>query len=243
MRLPRIHHPAPLAAGQRVELQEAAANHLTRVLRLAAGAPVILFNGEGGEYEAVIRESNKRHVIVELGAFHAIEREPPLELWLAQGISRGERMDYTIQKAVELGVSRIIPLFTEHCNVRLDGERLEKRLQHWHGVIVGACEQCGRNRLPEIASAVTLLQWLATPGEGLRLVLDPDANRSLAQLPPPAGRVILLIGPEGGLSDQELRQAAQCNYLGLRLGPRVLRTETAAVATLAAILARWGDFR
>lgn len=243
MRLPRVHHPAPLVNATRLELAAEAGNHVARVLRLAVGAPLILFDGDGGEYEAVIREIDKRRVTVELGAFHAIEREPPLPLWLAQGISRGERMDYTIQKAVELGVSRIVPLFTERCTVRLDGQRLEKRLQHWRGVAAAACEQCGRNRIPEIAPAVPLGAWLASSAEGLRLVLDPDAAQTLAQLPPPAGPVTLLIGPEGGLADQELRLAAQSNYRGLRLGPRVLRTETAAVAALAAILARWGDFR
>jgi 16S rRNA (uracil1498-N3)-methyltransferase len=243
MRLPRIHHPAPLAAGARIELQEAAANHVARVLRLPTGAPVILFNGEGGEYEAVITEIDKRRVIVELGAFRAVEREPPLPLWLAQGISRGERMDYTVQKAVELGVSRIIPLFTERCGVHLDEARLAKRLQHWRAVAVGACEQCGRNRLPEIAPALPLAEWLAAPIPGLRLVLDPEAEGSLSALAPPTGPVTLLIGPEGGLSDQELQSARQSNFLGLRLGPRVLRTETAAVAALAALLATWGDFR
>lgn len=243
MRLPRIHHPAHLTTGARIELHEAASSHLTRVLRLVAGAPVILFNGEGGEYEAVICEIDKRRVIVELGVFRSIEREPPLELWLAQGISRGERMDYTVQKAVELGVSRIIPLFTERCGVHLDGDRLAKRLQHWHAVAVSACEQCGRNRLPDIAPALPLAEWLAAPTPGLHLVLDPEAEGSLSRLPPPAGPVILLIGPEGGLSDQELHLARQSNFLGLRLGPRVLRTETAAVAALAALLAMWGDFR
>jgi len=243
MRIPRIHHPASLATGGHAELSEAAATHVARVLRLPVGAPLILFNGQGGEFEAVISTVDKHRVTIEIVAFHDKEREPPLQLWLAQGISRRERMDYTIQKAVELGVNRIIPLFTERCGVRLDGERLEKRVRHWQGVVIGACEQCGRNRLPQVDAPIPLAQWLAAPGEGLRLVLDPDADRSLAQLPAPTGPVTLLIGPEGGLSDQELQWAAQSNYLGLRLGPRVLRTETAAVAALAAILGAWGDFR
>ena len=152
-------------------------------------------------------------------------------------------MDYTIQKAVELGVSRIIPLFTEHCGVQLQGERLEKRVKHWQGVVVSACEQCGRNRIPPVDTPATLTQWLAMPGEGLRLVLAPDAEYSLAQLPAPSGPVTLLIGPEGGLSDQEIALAKQAGYTGLRLGPRILRTETAAVAALAAMLGTWGDFR
>lgn len=243
MRIPRIYHPEPLTAGERVQLHETAANHVARVLRLPAGAPLILFNGEGGEYSATINEINKRKVLIDVGNFQDIDREPPLRLWLAQGISRGERMDYTIQKAVELGVNRIIPLYTEHCGVRLAGDRLDKRIQHWQGVAISACEQCGRNRIPIIEAALSLTQWLEMPSEGLRLVLDPTAEHSIAQLPAPSGSITLLIGPEGGLSDQELRLAKRSNYLGLRLGPRILRTETAALATLATLLGHWGDFR
>jgi 16S rRNA (uracil1498-N3)-methyltransferase len=243
MRLSRIYHPAPLAAGGRAELGDAAANHVVRVLRLSVGAPLILFNGAGGEFAAVIGAIDKHRVTVEIGDFYDKEREPPLPLWLAQGISRGERMDYTVQKAVELGVSRIVPLFTEHCGVQLDGERLAKRVKHWQGVVIGACEQCGRNRIPHIDAPVTFSQWLAAPGDGLRLVLDPNAEHTLAQLPVPSGPVTLLIGPEGGLSDREIALAKQSAYLGLRLGPRILRTETAAVAALAALLGAWGDFR
>ena len=243
MRLSRIYHPAPLAAGGRAELGDAAANHVVRVLRLSVGAPLILFNGAGGEFAAVIGAIDKHRVTVEIGDFYDKEREPPLPLWLAQGISRGERMDYTVQKAVELGVSRIVPLFTEHCGVQLDGERLAKRVKHWQGVVIGACEQCGRNRIPHIDAPVTFSQWLAAPGDGLRLVLDPNAEHTLAQLPVPSGPVTLLIGPEGGLSDREIALAKQSTYLGLRLGPRILRTETAAVAALAALLGAWGDFR
>jgi len=243
MRIPRIHHPTPLATGNRIELSDTAANHVARVLRLPVGAPLILFNGEGGEYASTIKEIDKRRVTIDVGTFHDISREPPLELWLAQGISRGERMDYTIQKAVELGVSRIIPLFTEHCGMRIDGERLNKRLQHWQAVAISACEQCGRNRIPQVDAAITLTQWLASSAEGLQLVLDPEAEQTLSQLPMPTGPITLLVGPEGGLSDPELQLARQSNYQGLRLGPRVLRTETAAVATLAALLATWGDFR
>ena len=243
MRLPRIHHPAALICGARIDLSEDAAHHLARVLRLSPGAPLIVFNGAGGEYQAAIVAFGKRGVSVEIGAFCPTEREAPLPMWLAQGISRGERMDYTIQKAVELGVSRLVPLFTERCTVQLDTARLAKRLQHWRGVAVAACEQCGRNRVPEIASAVPLGEWLERPAEGLRLVLDPESEQSLGHLPSPNGPVILMIGPEGGLSEQELRLAAQSNYRSLRLGPRTLRTETAAVAALAAVLTRWGDFR
>jgi len=243
MRIPRIHHPAPLSSGTHIELSDTAANHVSRVLRLPVDAPLILFNGQGGEFAATVTALDKRRVSVAVGDFHATEREPPLPLQLAQGISRGERMDYTIQKAVELGVSRIIPLFTEHCGVQLHGERLEKRIKHWQGVVISACEQCGRNRIPQVDSPLTLSRWLASPGSGMRLVLSPAAEHSLTRLPAPDGAVTLLIGPEGGLSDQELALAVQAGFLGLRLGPRVLRTETAAVAALAAMLGIWGDFR
>jgi len=243
MRIPRIHHPAALSSDTRIELSDTAANHVARVLRLPVGAPMILFNGSGGEFAATLAAIDKRRVLVDVGSFQDQEREPPLQIWLAQGVSRGERMDYTIQKAVELGVSRIIPLFTEHCGVQLQGERLEKRIKHWQGVVISACEQCGRNRIPPVDTPVTLTQWLAMPGDGLRVVLTPDAEYSLAQLPAPSGPITLLIGPEGGLSDQEIALAKQAGYAGLRLGPRILRTETAAVAALAAMLGTWGDFR
>lgn len=243
MRIPRIFHPAPLSSGDRVDLSDTAANHVARVLRLPVGAELVVFNGTGGEFDAAVAAVNKHRVTIAVGNFHQTERESPLPLWLAQGISRGERMDYTIQKAVELGVNRIIPLFTEHCGVQLSGERLEKRVRHWQGVVIGACEQCGRNRIPHVDAPVSLLQWLEVPAAGLRLALDPDAEHSLAQIPTPTRAVTLLIGPEGGLSDREISLAKAAGYAGLRLGPRILRTETAAVAALAAMLGAWGDFR
>lgn len=241
MRLTRIYHSTSLTAGDRAELSNSAANHVTRVLRLSVGAPLILFNGEGGEFPATIEILDRKSVTVRLGEFNPRERESPLTIWLAQGISRGERMDYTVQKAVEMGVSRIIPVFTEHCGVQLDEERIKKRLRHWQGVAISACEQCGRNRIPHIAPPAKLSEWLMEPVNGLRLVLDPDAEYSLPQIPSPNGRITLLVGPEGGLSAQELELAKQAGHVGLRLGPRILRTETAAVAALAAAQALWGD--
>lgn len=242
MRSPRIYHPAPLPSGSSVQLHDTAANHVARVLRLPPGAPLILFNGQGGEFAAVIEAIDKRRVLVRVGVHHQRDCEPPLDVWLAQGISRGERMDYTVQKAVELGVKRIIPLFTERCGVQLGGERLDKRVQHWQAVVISACEQSGRNHVPEIAAPRTLPAWLAEPATGPALVLDPEADTTLGALPAPNGPVRLLIGPEGGLTDHEIAFAKQAGYTGLRLGPRILRTETAAVAALAALLARWGDF-
>ncbi len=175
------------------------------------------------------------------------ECESPLRITLAQGISRGERMDYTLQKSVELGVSRIIPLSTERCGVKFDAKRAAKRLQHWQGVIISACEQSGRNDIPEILPTISLHAWLdahrvpCQQQEALRLLLHPRATQSLRQLTPPTGEISLLIGPEGGLSDNEIDMATQCGFEGIQLGPRVLRTETAGVAALAALQSYWGD--
>lgn len=242
MRIPRIFHSEKLTGGASIELGDNAAHHVARVLRLPAGAALVLFDGHGGEFDAVVETLDKRRVLVRVGTHHAREREPPLDLWLAQGISRGERMDYTVQKAVELGVSRIVPLFTERCGVQLDGGRLDKRVHHWQAVAISACEQCGRSRVPEIAEPRSLRDWLNAPAPALGLVLDPEADTTLGTLAAPRDAISLLIGPEGGLSDAEIDYAKRQGYVGLRLGPRILRTETAALAALSALLARWGDF-
>lgn len=243
MRIPRIYIPVPLHSDTRLTLPDGAANHIVRVLRLRSGAPLLLFNGEGGEYEAVIERSGKREVSVRTGRFMEADRESPLQITLAQGISRGERMDFCLQKATELGVSRVVPLFTRRCNVQLDGERLERRMQHWRGVITAACEQSGRTRLPELLPARPLADWLQAPQDpaALKLVLHHRAHAA-ARAPGPADNVVMLIGPEGGLDENEISQALQSGYQPLSLGPRVLRTETAALAALAAVQALWGDF-
>lgn len=245
MRVPRLFLARPLAVGARVTLEEAASNHLLRVLRLKPGAPLRLFNGAGGEYEATLDAVERGTAIVTLGAFVDVSRESSLAITLAQGISRGERMDYTLQKSVELGVARILPLETEFGQVRLEGERRERRYRHWEGVIAGASEQSGRTRPPELLPITTLDRWLAAApasGEGLRLALDPAAETTLGGLQlPPAGGVTLLIGPEGGLSDREIGQARRTGFIGLRLGPRILRTETAGIAALAALQVLRGD--
>lgn len=203
-------------------------------------APLVIFNGEGGEYTAHIVQIEKRRVVVSLGEFLPTDVESPLRITLAQGISRGERMDYTLQKAVELGITTIVPLVTEHCVVELKGERQEKRLEHWRGIITGACEQCGRNKLPELLPVMTLAAWLARPGEGARLLLDHRAAGGINSLAA-ASSFTLLVGPEGGLSPHEQQQALLSGYQGVRLGPRVLRTETAALVALAALQTRFGD--
>ncbi len=245
MRIPRIFLPQTLASGACVTLEESTSNHLLRVLRLKPGAPVHLFNGDGGEYEATLSAVERGSAIVTVGEFLDVNRESPLSITLAQGISRGERMDFTLQKSVELGIERVIPLETEFSQVRLEGERRERRRRHWEGVIAGACEQSGRTRLPELLPVMTLVDWLgpmSATEEELRLVLDPAADTTLSGLQlPPAGRVTLLIGPEGGLSDKEIAQARRAGFAGLRLGPRILRTETAGLAALAALQALRGD--
>ncbi|GAB6040818.1 16S rRNA (uracil(1498)-N(3))-methyltransferase [Endothiovibrio diazotrophicus] len=243
MRIPRIHHPAPIQEGDELELEPRAAQHVAKVLRLKGGAPLLLFTGEGGQYAAELAVVERRRVTVRIAAFEPLEVESPLAVTLLQGISKGERMDYAVQKAVELGAARIVPLFTERSAVELKGERLEKRLAHWRGIAVAACEQSGRNRIPQIAEAQRIGDLLGRPAEGFGLTLDPRAGRPLAALPPPVGSVSILIGPEGGLTDQELRLAEKAGYHGVLLGPRVLRTETAAAAALTAVQLLWGDLR
>jgi len=234
-----------LTTGAVVTLDEQASNHIQRVLRLKPGAALMLFNGAGGEFEAVIEGAKRGAAEARVGGHQPRDAESGLALTLAQGISRGERMDFTLQKSVELGATRIVPLITAYCQVRLEGERLERRHRHWLGVITTACEQSGRTRLPELAPARTLAQWLTqagTDGDGvLRLVLDPRAEQGLSALDQRPGAITLLVGPEGGLDEGEIRAAGQAGYEAVRLGPRILRTETAGIAALAAVQTMWGD--
>lgn len=243
MRIPRLYLSAPLATGATLRLDDNAFNHAVRVLRLKPGASLMLFNGAGGAFAATLLEVGKRAAWVQIKEALPGEVESPLQVTLAQGVSRGEKMDYTLQKAVELGVAAIQPLFTERGGVDLTGERRTRKVEHWRSVVIGACEQCGRNRLPEVREALSLMQWLEQPlGTGLCLLLDPLAKQGLRGLEPPTGPVVLLIGPEGGLSPAEINQAQAAGFTGIRLGPRVLRTETAGVAALAALQALWGDW-
>ncbi len=238
---PRIHLPVPLAVGQTVELDDNARRHVVQVLRLRAGDRIVLFNGKGGECPATIVQAGKRTVQVRIDDCADIDRESPLSVHLGLGISKGERMDFALQKATELGVAQITPLFTERVVVRLDDKRLGKRHAHWQGVIVAACEQSGRNRLPVLHDAMSFADWLAARDEESRLFLDPLAARSLQELPVPGPSVALAIGPEGGFSDPERDQIREFDFTGVRLGPRILRTETAAMAALAAVQVLWGD--
>ncbi len=242
MSLPRFYVEAALALGARVPLSEAVSRHALGALRLKQGADVVLFNGDGSEYAGVL-EVRGSTAWVECRGRATPERESPQEIWLAQGISAGDRMDYTIQKAVELGVAGIVPLTMRRSVVRLDGERAEKRRRHWRGIVISACEQCGRNRVPEVAPIARFEDWLgqAKALAGTKLLLDPDGG-GLADLAKPAGAVWLLAGPEGGIDPEERHLATSVGFLPLRLGPRILRTETAGLAALAAMQTTWGDF-
>ncbi len=241
MRNVRIHVETPLITGADVVLPEDAARHVVTVLRMRAGAMLELFDGSGGSHRGRILSVGKRSVTIHLEAFDPQERESPLQATLVQGISRGQHMDYTLQKAVELGVARIVPVLTGHSNVRLDETRAGRRIEHWRRVVIGACEQCGRNRMPEICPPQPLAAWLESDKSECRLVLDPDAEKGLPALPRPVSGISLLSGPEGGLSPEEIRAALALGWQAVRLGPRILRTETAAVAALAACQALWGD--
>ena len=243
MNTPRFYCREALSPGAHVELPEPVARHAVRVLRLPPGASMALFDGRGGEYPAVIERIEKDRVFAVLGAWQEIERESPLAVTLVQAVQAGEKMDFTIQKAVELGGSGIVPVDSRRSVVRLAGERAAKRVAHWQGVVASACEQCGRNQVPLVAPLEKLENWLARPANGaLRLMLAPDAPHTLAEIAP-AGTVQLLIGAEGGLDPQEVIAARQAGFMPVRLGPRVLRTETAGLAALAALQALWGDFR
>jgi 16S rRNA (uracil1498-N3)-methyltransferase len=249
MTFPRFFCPEVLSVGSVVRLPEGAARHAGRVLRLAAGDALVLFDGRGGEYPARIAAVRKDAVEVELQAWRDIECESPLSVTLAQALQAADKMDLTIQKSVELGVSAVQPLASKRSVVRLDGERAMRRVGHWHGVAASACEQCGRNRVPAVGDILPFDGWLAGLGKPacgeLRLMMAPGATitlSGLAALPPP-GHVILLVGAEGGLDPREQDAAQAAGFVSVRMGPRVLRTETAGLAGLAALQVLWGDFR
>jgi 16S rRNA (uracil1498-N3)-methyltransferase len=210
---------------------------------MKAGQPVILFNGLGGEYRGELVEVRKGFVSVQINALDTIDRESPLYIHLAIGLSRGERMDWIVQKATELGVAQITPLFTQRCEVKLSTERLAKKTRHWQQVAISACEQCQRTKLPIINPASPLPQWLPNCAEDLKLVMHHRADIGLQNLRQKKRSVCLLIGPEGGLSDQEIEGATHRGFQALAMGPRVLRTETAPVAAISILQALWGDLQ
>lgn len=244
----RFHFPGKLAIGAIVNLPENTAHHAAKVLRMQVEDELILFNGDGADYRAQILRINKNEVAVKITDAQAVDCESPLHVTLAQAISSGERMEFTLQKAVELGVAHIQPIAAERSVVKLNGERAEKRREHWQNVVISACEQSGRAFVPTVSANLSLADWLSNINENgrdefsMKLLLSPGAALTLHQLPKPKGRICLLIGCEGGLSDQEQQNAELCGFQPVRLGHRVLRTETAAMAALAAMQTLWGDF-
>jgi 16S rRNA (uracil1498-N3)-methyltransferase len=243
MRIPRIHIDQDLHLGIEVLLPEQAGEHVARVLRLERGHPLILFNGDGREYDAMLAQLAKRAVTAEVLAVREVDRESPLPLTLAQGVARGEKMDWILQKATELGVARIVPLITERTEVKLDEERAERRVAHWRSVVAGACEQSGRTRLPQIEMPIRLDRWLGSLDDaGLRLALLPEGEVGVRDLHGLAHGAMLCVGPEGGFSDNDIALLKHAGFAGLRLGPRILRTETAGIAALAALQALAGDW-
>lgn len=242
MQVPRAFIDQELATGKSIQLPAEAARHLGTVLRLKAGQELEVFNGAGGCYRARLLSADRRGAIVELLEFQNDDRESPLSLVLVQGISRGQHMDYTLQKSVELGVTAIVPLLSEHSNVRLDDDRSKSRMAHWRGVMISACEQCGRNRIPDLVQPRAPADWLAEDSSDQRFLLDPGGEK-LAEGSGRPRSVSLMVGPEGGFSTREIQLALDRGYRRTHLGPRTLRTETAAVAAIALCQALWGDLR
>lgn len=240
MRTVRIFHPGMLQVDNAVTLDDDASNHVGRVLRMQAGQPLQLFNGDGLNYAATILEVTKKQVQVQIVDSTSNLVESPLRIHLGQGISRGDRMDFAIQKAVELGVTEITPLFTERCGVKLDGDRLVKRNDQWQKIAISACEQSGRSVVPVVHPAISLENWLAQSTTELKLTLDPWAKDTIKTLTP-VSALRLVIGPEGGFSDREVQQTKTAGFVAVQLGPRVLRTETAALTAISALQLQMGD--
>jgi 16S rRNA (uracil1498-N3)-methyltransferase len=241
MRIPRIYHPESLNQSDLINLSEEAAGHVGRVLRMQVGQEILLFDGSGFEFPAMLTEIGKKNVSAQITAKHSTGCESPLDLHLGQVISRGDKMEFTIQKSVELGVNTITPLISERCGVKLDEKRFEKKLAQWQKIIIAACEQCGRNTIPEIRPVMQLEAWCAEPVDSVKLNLHPRAKYSINTLPETNKEIRLLIGPEGGLSDQEISMTEQYHFDEVLLGPRVLRTETAALTAITALQVRFGD--
>ena len=243
MRVIRVFVEGPLAPGQRIALPEDAAAHLVRVLRLQAGDACVLFNGDGHDYAARITAANKRGVDAELLSARAVDNESPLRITLLQGIARGEKMDWILQKATELGIAAVVPVHSERSEVKLDGERAGKRAAHWRSVLASACEQCGRARVPALAAPQPLREATAALPDAPRFLLDPEAGQAIATLSALTDGCVLAVGPEGGWSPRDREVLRAAGFTGLRLGPRILRTETAGIAAIAALQAMFGDLR
>ncbi|RFC32803.1 MAG: 16S rRNA (uracil1498-N3)-methyltransferase [Candidatus Nitrotoga sp. SPKER] len=244
MTTPRFYCPPPLHADTKFELPQAAAHHASRVLRLRVNDEVLIFDGIGNELHGYICEIEGKKVVLEKLQVCTVNRESPLNIVLAQALCSSEKMDWVIQKATELGATEIQPVQTQRSMVKLVGDRAEKRTQHWHGITIAACEQCGRNMLPKVHAPLEFSSWIANIGDapGSKFILLPDALTTLHEQPKPQGKAILLIGPEGGFSVDEAQLAQKAGFISIRLGARLLRTETAAAAGIATLQTLWGDF-
>jgi 16S rRNA (uracil1498-N3)-methyltransferase len=249
MSTPRFYSPEKLSPGSLIKLTDNAAVHASRALRMKVGDHAVLFNGDGNDYLCTLTFMSKSEVGTKVKSALANGSESPLDITLIQAISSGDRMDFTIQKAVELGVNAIQPISSQRSVVKLTGDRAEKRREHWQNVVISACEQSGRSIVPEVAAAISLPQWLAyaqtlpkPENAELRIILSPHATQSLHDLGKPAGKIRLLIGAEGGLTEDEINLATAHQFIPVRLGNRILRTETTALTAIAALQTRWGDF-
>jgi 16S rRNA (uracil1498-N3)-methyltransferase len=243
MRIPRLYIPKVAESGEIVTVTGQTAHHVMQVLRLRTGAAVRLFNGHGPEWDAVLLESNRSEIRLEVCSPVEAIAASALSITLAQGIARNDRMDFILQKSVELGVSSIQPLWMQRCQSRLRDGRLEKRMQHWQGVIVNACEQCGRSILADLNNPENYTDWISKKNpSALGLMLQPESTQVINEHPPQGRDIVVLVGPEGGLTREEQRLAELSGFTGVRLGQRILRTETAALSALASIHTLWGDF-
>ncbi len=242
MRISRLFVASPLNVGGRIELDSAAAHYVRSVLRLKQDQSVVLFNGQGGEYRCRFSEVSRKTVRVEIEQFDDRDVESPLDVSLGMGISRGDRMDWAVQKAVELGVTRLTPLITERCVIKFNDDKKQQRLQHWQGILQHAAEQSGRTRSPGLGEIAELREWVSRQ-QGLKIFLDPYAEQVPADLQPENNQVVLLSGPEGGFTEQERQIAKAAGFVPVRMGPRILRTETAVLAALSAVQTLWGDFQ
>lgn len=243
MRIPRLYTPQVFIQGEELSVTGQTAHHIANVLRVRSGAPVSVFDGKGCEHRAIVKAIKRSEIILEIAEAVEPRQESSLDITLLQGIARNDRMDFILQKAVELGVKAIQPLWMQRSQARLKGNRLEKRCKHWQGVISNACEQCGRATLPQLGTAMNYSDWMTSKhSSGLHFLLQPDSDTGLGALQPPVGEIHVLAGPEGGLNAEEQLLAKSAGFLGIRLGPRILRTETAALAALAGMQTLWGDF-
>lgn len=243
MRITRIYQNCTLSPGNPVVLNAESAHHLVHVLRTRTGDQIAVFNGEGGYYDAVVVETGKRRLVAEVREFHPDDCESTLDLTLAQGISRSQHMDMALQKAVELGVKTIVPVQCEYSPGRYSTSQQEKKSRHWQKILVAACEQCGRNRLPVLHKPVEFMEYVRASTGHLKIILNPHASAGMTDLVCDSNRVTLMTGPEGGFSQEEIRQSSQYGYHDVSLGPRILRTETAAIAAITACQVIWGDLR